>query len=113
MSRKHRADNQPVTRRYVRSVVQRARDEILSAVMHQPQPIQPSMVTFTTVDESHAWADTDHRQIYGNSPLVSIERIERAVNGGTLPSFGQQFMAKGGQLSDAEKRMVIGQITRS
>ena len=36
MSRKHphRADNAPASRRYVRSVVQRARDEIISAVVH-------------------------------------------------------------------------------
>jgi hypothetical protein len=40
MSRKHahRADNQPVTRRYVRSVVQRARDEIVSAIVNGYQP---------------------------------------------------------------------------
>ena len=38
MSRKHthRADNAPASRRYVRSVVQRARDEILAAVVHSP-----------------------------------------------------------------------------
>lgn len=93
MSRKHahRADNRPVTRRYVRSVVQRARDEILSAVVngYQPWPrdeqimhgVQPSMITFTTADESHVWADMDRTHIYGDSPLVSLERIERAVNG--------------------------------
>ena len=38
MSRKHahRADNAPASRRYVRSVVQRARDDILSAIVHGP-----------------------------------------------------------------------------
>lgn len=36
MSRKHRhrADNRPVTRRYVLRVVTRARDEILAALIH-------------------------------------------------------------------------------
>ena len=36
MSRKHahRAGNQPVTRRYVAGVVRRARDEIISAIVH-------------------------------------------------------------------------------
>lgn len=41
MSRKHRqrADNRPVTRRYVARVVQRARDDIISAVVHgSPTP---------------------------------------------------------------------------
>ena len=48
MSRKHahRADNAPASRRYVRSVVQRARDEIISAIVHEraaavPFPVQP------------------------------------------------------------------------
>lgn len=39
MSRKHRhrAENRPVTRRYVMRVVNRARDEILSAIIHGRQ----------------------------------------------------------------------------
>jgi hypothetical protein len=70
MSRKHahRADNQPVTRRYVRSVVQRARDEILSAVVNGYQP----------------WP-RDEQIMHGLEP-VSPERIERAVNGHGPPS---------------------------
>lgn len=42
MSRKHphRAGNQPVTRRYVAGVVRRARDEIISAIIHsEPEPL--------------------------------------------------------------------------
>ena len=105
MSRKHahRADNRPVTRRYVRSVVQRARDDILRAIVNasllidpdldlsrfdrthiygdSPKPIRSGMVTFSTADESHVWADMDRTHIYGDSPMASIGRIERAVNG--------------------------------
>jgi hypothetical protein len=38
MSRKHahRADNAPASRRYVRSVVQRARDDIIAVMIHSP-----------------------------------------------------------------------------
>lgn len=59
MSRKHahRADNQPVTRRYVRSVVQRARDEIISAIVHQPRPIEGCLATISTADEHYVWAE--------------------------------------------------------
>lgn len=64
MSRKHahRADNQPVTRRYVRSVVQRARDEIISAIV---KTRDPELVT---------WARS-----LPQAPTP--ERLERAVNG--------------------------------
>jgi len=72
MSRKHahRADNRPVTRRYVRRV-QRARDDILRAI------VNASLLADPDLDLSRF----DRTRIYGDSPLVSIERIERAVNG--------------------------------
>ena len=98
MSRKHahRADNQPVTRRYVRSVVQRARDEILSAIVHVAPTPSPGLV-FTTADETHTWAapfvpdpfigGTERGRVQSRldryvSPTP--ERIERAVNGTDL-----------------------------
>ena len=52
MSRKHahRADNAPASRRYVRSVVQHARDEIISAIMHsRPVPAEPGVSWQTTM----------------------------------------------------------------
>jgi hypothetical protein len=66
MSKKHhrRNETQPATRRYVLRVVQRARDDILSALIHATRAPE-------TMDEYLA------RQI---EPLPE-ERIERAVNG--------------------------------
>ena len=59
MSRKHahRADNAPASRRYVRSVVQRARDDILSAIVHAPETAESvgDMFMVTTADEAHTW----------------------------------------------------------
>ena len=59
MTRKHahRADNAPASRRYVRSVVQRARDDILSAIVHAPETPEPvgHMFMVTTADEAHTW----------------------------------------------------------
>ena len=54
MSRKHahRADNQPVTRRYVRSVVQRAKKDIIAAIVHG----QPG-TTYTAPVSGLYWID--------------------------------------------------------
>ena len=70
MSRKHphRAGNQPVTRRYVAGVVRRARDEIISAVIHEPREPLPTAPP--------GWG-TDRY----DSSSATPERIERAVNG--------------------------------
>ena len=65
MSRKHvhRADNQPVTRRYVRSVVQRARDEIISAIVNsQPEPAPESFVYFTDIPQATPYLTTQSRR---------------------------------------------------
>jgi phosphoribosylpyrophosphate synthetase len=66
MSRKHahRAGNQPVTRRYVAGVVRRARDEIISAIIHQ-----------------QTWPDQVDQPTYDFAATPSLSRIERAVNG--------------------------------
>ena len=78
MSRKHvhRADNQPVTRRYVRSVVQRARDDIISAIIHAPETAEPvgHMFMVTTADEAHTWP-----------PELGTSYVEWRSAGGELP----------------------------
>ena len=72
MSRKHahRAGNQPVTRRYVAGVVRRARDEIISAIVHsrsaEPEPMFLGW-----------WPTVRTDGLVGPTP----ERLERAVNG--------------------------------
>jgi hypothetical protein len=84
MSRKHahRADNQPVTRRYVRSVVQRARDEIISAIVGRPVASPSGWVSFTTADEIHAWPSMERPWRWADEIAApSPERLERAVNG--------------------------------
>ena len=68
MSRKHphRAGNQPVTRRYVAGVVRRARDEIISAIVHDHDARDEGIIPWRWADEIAA---------------PSLERLERAVNG--------------------------------
>jgi hypothetical protein len=60
MSRKHphRAGNQPVTRRYVAGVVRRARDEIISAIIHA-QLLEP------------------------DPPRASVEHLDRLISSGS------------------------------
>ena len=67
MSRKHphRAGNQPVTRRYVAGVVRRARDEIISAIVHDR-------------DARDAWSAV---RLAAEIDSPSPERLHRAVNG--------------------------------
>ena len=84
MSRKHahRAGNQPVTRRYVAGVVRRARDEIISAIVHadllESSPPRASAEHFERLIGG-TYSDNVARFVMDESP--SIERIERAVNG--------------------------------
>ena len=66
MSRKHHAVNQPVTRRYVRNVLQCARDEIISAIVHDHDARDEGIIPWRWADEIAA---------------PSLERLERAVNG--------------------------------
>ena len=87
MSRKHahRADNAPASRRYVRSVVQRARDDIISAIVHT-RPAEGKMFTISTVDKHHGWDvpvqwSTGQWQYTDAIAAPTPERIERAVNG--------------------------------
>jgi hypothetical protein len=105
MSRKHphRAGNQPVTRRYVAGVVRRARDEIISAIVHEPS--EPHLVRMQTapwfvpiedLEDFHPGWDTnmtaEERErvvvrgyalgtISASGITITPERIERAVNG--------------------------------
>ena len=75
MSRKHahRADNAPASRRYVRGVVQRARDDILSAIVHAPEPVG-HMFMVTTADEAHTWP-----------PELGTSYVEWRAAGGEFP----------------------------
>jgi hypothetical protein len=66
-----------VTRRYVAGVVRRARDDILSAIVRSRPSIEPMALPLGTTPDGHLdfkWSPV--------SPTP--ERLERAVNGGTL-----------------------------
>ena len=80
MSRKHahRADNAPASRRYVRSVVQRARDEIISAIVYSPKPlVEPSRASRQAAIAKAEWEDL--ATISANGVTITPERLARYV----------------------------------
>jgi hypothetical protein len=89
MSRKHphRAGNQPVTRRYVAGVVRRARDEIISAVVHvgpsdrpTEQPMVSDNVTRVTWLPSGDQTYVEWRTAGGEfPPKIEADRIQERL----------------------------------
>ncbi len=65
--RRSKVDRQPVTRRYVRAVVQRARDDILSAIVHSDWTFTSAPMTSAQIERRIG--ATNGRHVADSEPI--------------------------------------------